>query len=446
LLFAGLGNAPRQLWDTSLHGFAPRFGFSYQALSRLVIRGGVGIFPIERGIPVLGRAMQTGFSQSTNLVATLDGGQTFLANLANPFPNGVLQPPGSSLGPATNLGNAISFHDPRAHLPYDMHWNFNTQTMLPGRFLLELGYHGSKTIRLYLSRNINALPDSYLSTSPVRDQTTINYLSASIPNPLAGLLPGTSLNGATISRSSLLVPFPEFGSITLKDPQGYTWFHALQMRLERRFSHGSTAQVGYNFSKLMEAVAYLNAADPAPYRSIATVDRPQKLTFSAIQELPFGRGKALWGGASRLTHRLIGGWQVGAIWTLVSGPMVDFGNVLALNSNIVLPGDQRSINQWFNINAFDRVAGNQLASNLRTFPLRFSSLRAPFTNSWDFSALKRTRIYERYDFQFRAETFNGLNHAIFSLPGANPTASTFGVVTATSLGARTIQMGFKLIF
>jgi len=208
-----------------------------------VIRGGFGVFPIERGIPVLGRAMQTGFSQNTNLVATLNGGQTFLANLANPFPNGVLQPPGASLGTATNLGNAISFHDPRAKLPYDMHWNFNTQEMLPGQFLLEVGYHGSRTVRLYLSRNINSLPDSYLSTLPVRDQTTINYLSASISNPLAGLLPGTSLNGATIGRSSLLVPFPEFGSITIKDPQGYSWFHALQVRLERRFSHGFTTQV-----------------------------------------------------------------------------------------------------------------------------------------------------------------------------------------------------------
>ncbi len=446
LLFAGLGGVPRQLWDSSLRGFAPRFGLSYQALSRLVIRGGFGVFPIERGIPVLGRAMQTGFSQNTNLVATLNGGQTFLANLANPFPNGVLQPPGASLGTATNLGNAISFHDPRAKLPYDMHWNFNTQEMLPGRFLLEVGYHGSRTVRLYLSRNINSLPDSYLSTLPVRDQTTINYLSASISNPLAGLLPGTSLNGATIGRSSLLVPFPEFGSITIKDPQGYSWFHALQVRLERRFSHGFTTQVGYSFSKLMEAVAYLNAADPFPYRTIASVDRPQKLTFSAIQEMPFGRGKPLWGGASRLTDRVIGGWQVGAIWTLVSGAMADFGNVLPLNTNIVLPADQRSINQWFNINAFDRIAADQLASNLRTFPLRFSSLRAPFTNSWDFSVLKKTKIYERYDFQFRAETFNGLNHAIFGLPGVSPTASTFGVVTATSLAARTMQMGFKLIF
>jgi hypothetical protein len=186
-----------------------------------------------------------------------------------------------------------------------MHWNFNTQQMLPGRFLLE-----------------SAIMAAEPSGCIFRGTSTPYRIRISVPCPCATRLPSisqrdisirsraaarTSLNGATIGRSSLLVPFPNWQHNGQK-PQGH-WFHALQVRLERRFSHGFTTQV-VQLSKLMEAVAYLNAADPAPYRTIASVDRPQKLTFSAIQELPFGRGN-LCGSASQLTDRVIGGWQVG---------------------------------------------------------------------------------------------------------------------------------------
>ena len=446
LLFAGVGGRSREFWDPSYRGFAPRVGLAYQALSRLVFRGGFGIYPIQRGVPSLGLPIQTGFSQDTSLVASLDGGQTFLATLANPFPSGLQAATGASLGTATYLGRSISLFDTRAKTPYMMHWGLNMQTMLPAQMLLEVGYQGSRTVRLYQSKNLNALPNSYLSTSPVRDQATIDYLSKSIANPLAGLLPGTDLNGKTIARSSLLVPFPQFSGITFGNPQGYSWYHALQVRLERRFSHGFTTQVAYNYSKLMEAVTYLNAGDALPYRSIGVDDRPQKLTGSGILELPFGRGRRLFGNAGRLSNAMIGGWQVAVIQTFISGAVVDFGNVLCLSNNIVLPSDQRSIDGWFNVNAFERSSAKQPANNLRTFPLRFSSLRTAPVNKWDLSLMKKTKVQERYEFQFRVELMNAFNHAMFGVPNVSPTSSAFGTVTSTLGTARNIMLSMKFTF
>src|SRR5439155_11599792 len=106
-----------------------------------------------------------------------------------------------------------------------------------------------------------------------------------IPNPFAGLLPGTSLNTDTIARSQLLLPYPQFASVRMTDHQGYAWFHSMQVRMERRFRSGFTAMSSYTFSKTMEAVNFLNAADPLPYKTISPMDRTHALSFSGIAEL-----------------------------------------------------------------------------------------------------------------------------------------------------------------
>src|SRR5258708_31967199 len=92
-----------------------RIGFKYRPNPRHVIRGGVGMFYGSMGIR-LQDAIQTGFNQLTNVVASNDGGVTFASSLSNPFPTGILQPTGSSLGAQTFLGNNIGFFkpDPRA--------------------------------------------------------------------------------------------------------------------------------------------------------------------------------------------------------------------------------------------------------------------------------------------------------------------------------------------
>lgn len=455
LLFAGLGGVPSSFWEGSKLGFAPRFGFAYQARQRVVLRGGFGIFPFSRAInpdqasQTFG--VQTGFSQDTPLVPTVNNGQTFIANLTNPFPGGILAPPGASLGPATFLGQAIKFYNTNSILPYTMQWNVNTQMMLPANFLLEVGYTGTRSIRLPLSRSLHAIPDQYLSTSPVRDQNTINFLTAQVPNPFAGLLPGTSLNASTIARSQLLAPYPQFTGVTLMDYQGWSWYNALQVRLERRFSKGFTILAGYTFSKNIDATTYQNAGDPLPTRAIAALDRPQQISLTGMWELPFGKGRPLLAQAGRLLDSVVGGWQLAAVWQINSGYPMSFGDALLKPgmslADIPLPSSQRTVDHWFNTAAFVTNQSQQLANNLQTFPVRLAGVRTGAYNSADISLLKNITVYERHHFQFRAEAYNAFNHpSAYDAPVTTPTSSAFGQMTYMYYLPRAIQLGIKYLF
>jgi hypothetical protein len=450
LLFAGVGDQPRELWDRSWQNFAPRIGLAYQAREKLVFRGGFGVYPIALGQSVGNYAIQPGFSQSTDLIPTLNNGQTFIATLANPFPNGIMAAPGPSQGAATFLGRAISFYNPEVRTPYSMNWSFNTQALLPAQFLLEVGYVGNKSLKLRVNRALNAIPNEYLSTSFTRDQARIDFLTANVPNPFQGLLPGTSFNGATISRAQLLSPYPAFAGVTMQDHQGYAWFHSMQIRAERRLRSGLTLQASYMLSKRMEATTYLNGGDPVPYRTISAIDRPHTFTMTGLFELPFGRGRALGGGIGTIPNLLVGGWQIAGAWQWQSGVPVGFGDVIFTGDldDIPLSSDQRTVERWFNTEAgFERRAAFQRASNLRQFPLRLSGVRAGTYNSTDLSLLKDFNFHEQYRLQFRAEFYNAFNHPTgFEPPNTNPTSGAFGTVTSQSALPRQIQLGLKLVF
>lgn len=450
LMFAGVGGQPRGFWDSSKGLLAPRMGLAYQFRKNTVFRTGFGVFPIQIGQPLQNRALQYGYDQATDVVPTLDNGQTFIATINNPFPNGIINPSGNSLGASTFLGRSFTFYNTDGKNPYTARWSANIQTMLPAHFLLEVGYVGSRTIRLFVDRDVNAVPNSYLSTSPVRDQAAINFLSQNVANPFAGLLPGTTLNATTIGRSQLLRPFPHFAGVGMRDFQGYSWYNALQARSERRFRGGFTTLVAYTWSKTMEATQYLNAGDVSPHRVISAMDRTHSFTLTGIYELPFGRGRALASNAGPVTHRLIGGWQIGAVWLFNTGEPIGFGNVLFAGDvrNIPLSGDAQNIDRWFNTGAgFATEAARQLGSNLRTFPLRLSGVRSGTFNSWDMSLLKQTRIKETFNLQFRAEFLNAFNHpSAWAPPNTAPTSSAFGQVTGTYVLPRIIQLGLKFVF
>ena len=450
LLFAGVNGLPRTFWARSWHNFAPRVGFAYQASRRMAVRAGFGTFPIQVGNPGRNNAIQPGFSQTTDLIPTVNNGQTFIADLNNPFPSGVLRAPGASLGVETFLGRSITFYNRQSWTPYSARWNMNTQYLLPSDTLLEVAYVGSKSLRLPTTRDLDYIPNQYLSASPVRDQQTIDFLSANVPNPFAGLLPGTGLNGSTIARSQLLRAYPQFSGVSMVDHQGYSWFHSLQVRMERRFSKGFTAMSSYTFSKTMEATGFLNPGDMVPYKSISGIDRTHALSFSGIMELPFGRGKRFGQNVSRPLDLFLGGWQVGPMWLVNSGEPLGFGNALFIGNikDIPLPAGQRNIDRWFNTDAgFNKVPAQQLAFNLRTFPPLLAGLRAGTYNSWNISLLKKTRIHERHTFEYRVEFLNAFNHpSAWAPPNTSPTSSAFGRVTGMYALPRVVQMGLKYTF
>jgi hypothetical protein len=447
LLYAGVNGQSRNLWDRDGNNFMPRIGLAYSLTPKTVLRAGYGIFYTSMGIR-RGDVIQTGFSYTTSLVPTLDSGLTFISSLANPFPNGITEAPGASQGVNTYLGQNISFFNTKLATPYMQRWQFGLQRELPGRVVLEATYMGNRGTKLETTRNLNGTQLEYLSTSPVRDQGRINYLTTNMPNPFAGLLPGTGRNGANIGRSGLLSAYPQFGTVSTTTNQGYSWYHSLQMKVDKRMARGFTVQGTYTWSKFMEAIAYLNDMDPMPSRAISEQDFPHRFSASGILELPFGKGHRLFSTAPRGVNALISGWQLQGIYAWQMGAALGFGNALFYGNikDIALSSGERSIEHWFNTSSFETVSSKALSNNVRTFPLRFASVRGPGTNNIDLSAIKNTRITEKLKLQFRAESMNALNHPQFANPNTTTTSTAFGTISATRGYPRRIQLAIKAMF
>jgi len=444
LTFVGQGGSGRSPYGNS-NNWLPRIGLAYQVNDKTVLRSGYGIYFGTIGVDTF-QPVQTGFSQSTPIQASLNNGVTFTSTLANPLPNGLIPAAGAAGGLSTNLGQAIQFFDPKMRAPYSQRWSLGVQRQLPMQFVLDLSYVGNRTTHLAVTKQINSTPAQYLSTLQTRDQTTINFLTATFPNPFSGL---NSVYTSTISRAGLLAPYPQFGAISVLEPQGYSWYHSLQTRIERRFNKGYTVQIGYTYSKFMQATEFQNATDPRPYRTVSDLDRPRILTLSGVWEIPYGAGKAFGANAPAPLKTALGGWQLNGTVVRQSGAPLGFGNALFSGNikDIALPAGQQSPDEWFNVNAgFVKATANQLANNIQTFPIRFSGVRADGQSTWSFSLFRNYTIRERVTAQFRAEVYNVMNHPSFDVPNTTPTSSSFGISTAVVSEPRNWQFALKLKF
>jgi len=143
-------------------------------------------------------------------VPTLNSGLSFAASLANPFPSGVTEPTGASGGLSTFLAKVSPSRRSIAHTGKVERWQIGLQRQLPGRWVVEAAYAGTRGYDMTVATNLNTLPKQYLSTSPVRDTTVVNFLTATISNPMAGLWappaspapPGRDRRSCCPSRSS----------------------------------------------------------------------------------------------------------------------------------------------------------------------------------------------------------------------------------------------------
>jgi hypothetical protein len=483
LLFATDEN--RGFWDTDKNNFQPRIGFAYSpsfrngflhrmfGTDRSVLRGGFGVYMAPY---VIDGVQQTGFSQSTSIVPTLNNGLTFAptcstcGNLLNPFPTGVAQPPGASLGIGTFLGRGITFIPPSDRVNgMAQRWEFSVQRELPGQWLVEASYIGNRGIDIPTNTNIlGAIPRKYLSTSPVRDQAVIDKLSANVPNPFQGLIPGQTLNGSTTSKGQLLRPSPQFTSIASERYDGWAMYHAGQFRIERRFTRGFSLLTSYSWSKVMEKVSFLNDTDTEYERRIGSDDIPHRIVVSGIWELPFGKGRR-WGSSwNGFVNAFLGGWQAQGIYQWQSGRPInlDSRNIYsncALNTlHTTISGS--TVDSTFDTSCFyfhdaavktngvdDPVKQRadqriRLASNIRVFPSRIPGFRGQPLNLWDLSLIKNFSITERVKFQTRGEFLNAFNHPQFADPNTDPTSSNFGKTTGQNNLPRNVQIGLKLIF
>ncbi len=445
LLFPGQTPNGRAIYPVHGHNLLPRVGLAWQQSRRTTIRAGYGIYYGSIGVNST-IVQQNGFTASTPLQASIDNGQTYRALVSNPFPDGLLPVTGAAGGLSTYLGQGFTFYDPSKNLPYSQRWTVALQEQLPGQILVEASYVGNRSTHLNSAHSINSTPLNYLSPLMTRDTAVINNLGGTVPNPMYRLGPVFTSN--TISRANLLLPYPQFGAITMNNSNGYAWYHSLQIRGTRRMSHGVTVNMGYARSKSMEAIAYLNAADALPYRTLSASDRPDRVTGSVVWQLPVGRRRAYFAHMPMLLEGALGNWQMSGVVIRQAGGPLNWGNILYNGDpgEMALPKDDRSVDHWFNTTNFNKNTAQQLASNIRYFPMRLNSVRADGQAKWDISMAKIFHVGERAEFRLRTQIFNIMNHPNFAAPNVSPTAAAFGTITSTVGMPRTFQVAMTVQF
>ncbi len=468
LLFAGAGGQPRAAFDADRNNWQPRAGAAYQLDSRTVLRGGYGLYYMAQA--ELGGA--TGFSISTPFVATTGGGASgyMPANTLNdPFPTGLIAPPGASQGLLTQRGQSFTFNLPGRRIPYIHQFSFGVQRELPWGIKLDASYVGSRA-RALMTNEYNSGSARGINSNTVeqlaRARQDSRWYTQAVANPFAGLLPGTGLNSATVARSQLLRPYPQFSGVTEGlENVGQTWYNSFQFTMEKRFSHGFTMVSSYALSKNIEEIAFLNDQDAKPGRALISFDRTHRWVLSGVYQLPFGSGRRLGAGVGKGLNLLIGGWEYNWIATFQSGaPAAYSGNVDLIGSPMI---SNPTIDGWFNgctlqLDGSSRRpnaarSGFEPCSNpvwairapytLRSIPFRSGQMRTHWADQYDMSLNKMFVITERFRAQFRFETFNTFNTPIFGAPNTDPNSPLYGYVTPSQTNfPRHIQFGFKFLF
>lgn len=458
LTFVGVGNNPRGQWNPDRNNFAPRAGFAWNVAPKTVVRGGAGLFYAAlTGVGGASGAFGvSGFEAATSVVTSLNG-VTPITFLDNPYPTGINQPTGSSLGAATLLGQAIRFTDRNLRQSYSAQWNLNVQRELPGQLLLELGYAGNRGLKLQNDLELNQLPDTALALGDGLRQT--------VPNPFFGQITTGTLAAANITRAQLLRPYPHYLSVVAANSTfASSSYHAFVGSVQRRFNRGLTINASYTFSKLIDLAlgqfageslsnaGFQNNNNLRGDRSLSALDAPHRLVVNGLYALPFGDGRRF--NPRGIAGKALGGWEVAAIYTLQSGGPLAFSSATSTTfaqgggqrPNLVgdpkLPDGERSLTRWFNTAAFAAPP----AYTFGTAPRSLGSVRSDGLSGIDFSVVKNTKIVERAALQFRAEFFNLTNTVRFAPPNTSFGSAAFGQVSAQSNQPRVVQFALKLIY
>ena len=463
---------------SDLHKLMPRAGFAYQLNDKTVIRGGAGLFSYTYYFDA---GNQLGFTQPTGIITTDNGGTTFLTDMSNPIPSGQLvQPTGSSLGAATGLGITLGTIVPAERkVPYYTRYQFGGQRDLGAGWVVEAFYVGSRGKHLPVAREINGIPLQYLSTSHTRDTANETLLSQQVPNPFQGLLPGTTMNGATVARSQLLRPYPQYlggsanGSLTgtvsvgTEEYAGSDRYDAGTIRIEKRFARGDSLVASYTRSHETDKLNYLNPGDGVLENRVSPNDRPNRATLGATFALPFGRGQKFGSEWRGFTDAILGGWSISTTYQYQSGFPLLWNNNVYYDPN----RDPRDLHSYIgkhqacgvagldpNCPAWDTsgfyVSGGtgrsdpqiSLANNVRYFPSTLPNVRTDQLNLMDVGIYKTFALMSGMRFQLRIEAINALNYTVLWNPNLTPSSASFGIVNQDRNNPRDIQIGGKLSF
>jgi outer membrane receptor protein involved in Fe transport len=462
LSFPGAGGRDSGFFASSNTNFQPRIGLAFQANQKTVVRAAYGIsyVPTTQGMYT---TSQLGFSSTTPMVTSNDGGLTPANTLSNPFPAGLIAPTGATLGSLTAVGTNISAAVYNPGRGYAQQWNFTIQHQPFENWLFEAGYVGNRGIHLFMyNENLNWLPDRVANSYGAS-------LATSVSNPFYGIIKSGPLSATTVPQAQLLLPYPQFTALSgtiqggVVNPFSYrgdSIYHALTAKVEKRFSKGLSILAAYSKSKLIDVGDNLTQVRPGGItgalvqdwsnlraeRSKSLYDVPQRLVLTTLYELPFAKN------GNRALRAVAGGWQVNGIMTIQSGlpiPIQMPANTFGADRPSVVPGasdqaSRQSLSQWFNTQAFTAPAAYTYGTVGRTLP----DVSGDGLFNLDFSLFKNFLLRERYKFAFRAEAFNLTNTPTFEIPNPTYNTPTFGQVTATAFfpKPRVVQFGLRMDF
>lgn len=444
LLYAGVNGNPTHSYNPLGVKMGPRVGFAYTIDPKTVVRGGYGIFWSPQSFSF---QSATGYSQTTSIVTSLDNNFTPYGNLANPYPAGLIQPVGNSGGGLTSIGQSISPLDRTAtSAGYVQQMSLDIQRQLSPSTVFSAGYIGSHSLDLPYDRQINQLDLQYFALG--------NALSSPlVANPFYNNGGQQGLGAATIARSQLLLPFPQFTSLTLSNTNmGRAYYYAGYAKVQRRMTTGLMLLATYTWSRNMSVVSGAqNSYDIVKHQwTRASIDVPNRFSMAVTYEFPFGKGKRFLSSNKHL-DLVAGGWSANAQAQMQSGYPLSISqtnNNTGTNSgqrpnatgdSPSMPGPvTQRIDGWLNRAAFSQAPAytfGNLAPSINTY--------GPGQYNWDVSMFKTFTILEKVKAQFRAEALNITNTVLFATPTTNINNNAFGAITSQTNFPRLIQLGLR---
>lgn len=454
-LIGGRGDVPRDNgvgWSKKL--FAPRIGFAYQLTPTTVIRSGYGI--TYHSHPWGAQALRGWFPLT--VVAVFNGVNGYQPVTTDPtyvadgIPNAPLGPDPLGVNPAVGIPSILDFDISTGKVPlpnaaedgypaanklmrrgYIQTWNFIVEHKFPGEMVASAGYVGSRSVRDFAFRNINA-----------------------------GQIPGAGLDG-----QPLYTQFGRTASTRLWDGMLGSSYHSLQFSLNRRMTSGLLLKAAYTYSKAIDMTDYSDWTETvwqsdlawSRNRANASYNQPHNLQFAYVYEFPFGEGKK-WA-ASGASKAVLGGWQMNGIFSSFVGRQF---SLTASDASLNMPDNRQTPDQVGPI-VYTGCVGGVSGDACRFFDpsafvpvtdVRFgtvgrNTMRGPGVVNMDFSLYRTFKLTERFNLQFRAEAFNLSNTPHFSNPNGNANSGNFGRVTSTQSAwgygrSREFRFGLRLGF
>lgn len=478
---ATLGNVPvhgglvfvtsdnRGLWNAQHDNFDPRLSLAYKLNEKMVGRIGYGIFN-PNTYAESGDAINSsgGFSSTTSWQSSVGGdGVTPQYLLNNPFPNGLVQPVGTSQGPLTLVGQQIYAGSRRHPTPYVQVYSADFQVQVNDAGTFEFGYAGTQGRQLLYGvfPDLDQLPSGDLGLGQAA-------LNRQVPNPFSGAITTGNLSGSTVPYWRTLIKYPQFLSVlqTADTNGSSSSFNALSVKYNQRFEFGFNVLLTYQWSKAIDDTSENNGWEVNDAlrdtfnhkldRSISAHDIPQSFVGTAGWDLPFGRGRMFGSSMNPVVNGIVGGWHLDTIARFNSGLPIRLTETSALSGynytvarpNVVnqaaLRSTRRTLNQWFNTAAVTYASNSSTgALSIGNAPRYVGNVRYDITNDTDMALEKSFSLYRESRLQIRAEAYNITNTPEYASPDTNLGDSGFGVITGTgSVGPRQLQFGARIDF